>query len=174
MRKHAVLALPMLLLAATPDRPIYKDASRPVDERVADLLGRMTLEEKVAQTLTIWKQKERISDDDGRFVPEKAAEVLARGIGHVARPTEMRDRPRKVLLGPREDAVFLNALQKWLVESTRLGIPAFTHEEAVHGLTAPKVTSCPVAIGLASTWDPALVGEGGPQRNSTHAHPPTA
>jgi beta-glucosidase len=157
MRKHVLTLLPMLFLAAASDRPTYKDASRPVDERVADLLGRMTLEEKVAQTLAIWKQKERISDDDGRFAPEKAAEVLAKGIGHVARPTEMRDRPRKVLLGPRDDAVFLNALQKWLVEKTRLGIPAFTHEEAVHGLTAPKGTSFPVAIALASSWDPALL-----------------
>ena len=156
--RYAVLTLPLLLIAAGPDdRPVYKDASRPVDERVADLLGRMTLEEKVAQTLTIWKQKERITDDDGRFVPEKAAEVLGKGIGHIARPTEMRDRPRRVLNGPRENAVFLNALQKWLVENTRLGIPALTHEEALHGLTAPKGTSFPMAIALASSWDPALL-----------------
>jgi beta-glucosidase len=156
--RYAALTLPLVLIAAGPDdRPVYKDASRPVDERVADLLGRMTLEEKVAQTLTIWKQKERITDDDGRFVPEKAAEVLGKGIGHIARPTELRDRPRRVLNGPRENAVFLNALQKWLVENTRLGIPALTHEEALHGLTAPKGTSFPMAIGLASSWDPALL-----------------
>jgi beta-glucosidase len=156
--RYAALTLPLVLIAAGPDdHPVYKDASRPVDERVADLLGRMTLEEKVAQTLTIWKQKERITDDDGRFVPEKAAEVLGKGIGHIARPTELRDRPRRVLNGPRENAVFLNALQKWLVENTRLGIPALTHEEALHGLTAPKGTSFPMAIGLASSWDPALL-----------------
>jgi beta-glucosidase len=53
--------------------------------------------------------------------------------------------------------VFLNAVQKWLAEKTRLGIPALTHEEAVHGLVAPRGTHFPVPIALASTWDPALL-----------------
>jgi beta-glucosidase len=154
----AVLALPLFFLAEGPaDRPIYKDASRPVEERVADLLGRMTLEEKVAQTLAIWKQKERITDDEGRFVAAAAAALLGRGIGQVARPSELRDRPRRIVLGPRENAVFVNAVQKWLVENTRLGIPALTHEEALHGLTAPRGTHFPIPIALASSWDPALL-----------------
>ena len=53
--------------------------------------------------------------------------------------------------------MFVNAVQKWLVENTRLGIPAMFHEEALHGLVAPGGTHFPVPIGLASTWDPALV-----------------
>jgi beta-glucosidase-like glycosyl hydrolase len=158
MLRYAVLALPLALLAERPpDRPVYKDASRPVDERIADLLARMTLEEKVAQTLAIWKQKERITDEEGRFVAARAAEVIPHGIGQIARPSELRDRPRRIVLGPRENAVFVNAVQKWLVESTRLGIPALTHEEALHGLTAPKGTHFPVPIALASSWDPALL-----------------
>ena len=158
MLRHAVLALPLVLLAAGPaDRPLYKDPSPPVERRVADLLGRMTLEEKVAQTLAVWKRKERITDEEGRFAPAKAAEVLGNGIGQIARPSELRDRPKRIVLGPRENAVFVNAVQKWLVESTRLGIPALTHEEALHGLAAPKGTSFPVPIALASSWDPALV-----------------
>ena len=158
MLRHAVLALPLVLLAAGPaDRPLYKDPSQPVERRVADLLGRMTLEEKVAQTLAVWKRKERITDEEGRFAPAKAAEVLGNGIGQIARPSELRDRPKRIVLGPRENAVFVNAVQKWLVESTRLGIPALTHEEALHGLAAPKGTSFPVPIALASSWDPALV-----------------
>jgi beta-glucosidase len=158
MPRYAVLALPLVLLAAGPDdRVVYKDASRPVEERVADLLGRMTLEEKVAQTLAIWKQKERITDEEGRFVAANAAALLGHGIGQIARPSELRDRPRRIVLGPRENAVFVNAVQKWLVESTRLGIPALTHEEALHGLTAPKGTNFPIPIALASSWDPALL-----------------
>src|SRR6266581_3314929 len=153
-----VLALPLIFLAAAPaDRPLYKDAAQPVETRVADLLGRMTLEEKVAQTLGLWKRKERITEDDGRFSPARAAEVLRNGIGQLARPSELRDRPARIVLGPRENAVFVNAVQKWLVENTRLGIPALTHEEALHGLAAPKGTNFPVPIALASTWDPALV-----------------
>jgi len=156
--RRALLGLPLAFLAAAPaDRPLYKDPSQPVEARVTDLLARMTLEEKVAQTLAVWKRKDRITDDAGRFVAAKAAEVLPHGIGEIARPSELRDRPTRIVLGPRENAVFVNAVQKWLVESTRLGIPALTHEEALHGLVAPKATSFPVPIALASSWDPLLV-----------------
>src|SRR2546426_6323049 len=158
MLGQAVLAAPLVFLGAAPaDRPLYKDPSQPVELRVADLLGRMTLEEKVAQTLGMWKRKERITDDEGRFAVAKAAKVLGNGIGQIARPSEIRDRPKRIVLGPRENAAFVNAVQKWLGENTRLGIPALTHEEALHGLAAPKGTSFPVPIALASTWDPALV-----------------
>src|SRR5262245_30215983 len=111
------------LPAVTQDKPVYKDAARPVDERVRDLLSRMTLEEKVAQTLAVWKGKERITDEQGGFAPEKAGALLGNGIGQIARPSELRDRPKRIVLGPRENAVFVNAVQKWLVENTRLGIP---------------------------------------------------
>jgi beta-glucosidase len=158
MLRAAVVALPVVFLAAGPaDRPLYKDPAQSVDQRVADLLARMTLEEKVAQTLGIWKRKERLTDDEGRFVAARAAEVLGHGIGQLARPSELRDRPTRIVLGPRENAVFVNAVQRWLVENTRLGIPALTHEEALHGLAAPKGTHFPVPIALASSWDPALV-----------------
>jgi beta-glucosidase len=156
--RSALIAVPLLFLAAAPaERALYRDPSQPVDVRVADLLARMTLEEKVAQTLAIWKNKDRITDDAGRFLPEKAREVLAHGIGQVARPSELRDKPAKIVLGPREHAAFVNAVQRWLVENTRLGIPALTHEEAVHGLTAPRGTHFPVPIALASAWDPGLL-----------------
>src|SRR2546426_6056043 len=158
MLRQAVLAAPLVFLGAAPaDRPLYKDPSQPVEVRVADLLGRMTLEEKVAQTLGMWKRKERITDDEGRFAVAKAAKVLGNGIGQIARPSEIRDRPKRIVLGPRENAAFVNAVQKWLVENTRLGIPALTHEEALHGLAAPKGTSFPVPLALASSWDPELV-----------------
>src|SRR6185295_10046117 len=158
MLRYAALTLPVMLLGAgAADRPLYQDPSQPVPLRVADLLGRMTLEEKLAQMVGLWKGKERITDDDGTFSPAKAAEVLRDGIGQLSRPSELRDKPTKIVLGPRENAVFVNAVQKWLVESTRLGIPALTHEEALHGLTAPKGTSFPVPLALASSWDPALV-----------------
>ncbi len=156
----ARVALPLALAALSAfaqPTPAYKDASRPVDERVRDLLSRMTLEEKVAQTLAIWKGKERITDEKGQFAPERAAAVLGQGIGQIARPSELRDRPTRIVLGPRENAMFVNAVQRWLVENTRLGIPALTHEEALHGLTAPKGTHFPVPIALASSWDPALL-----------------
>jgi beta-glucosidase len=153
----AVLALGATLPALAQDIPPYRDRTRPVDERVRDLLARMTLEEKVAQTLGIWKGKEKITDEKGQFDPAGARALIPNGLGQLARPTELRDKPTKILLGPREDAVFINSVQKWLIENTRLGIPVMTHEEALHGLVAPKGTNFPIPIALASTWDPALV-----------------
>ena len=155
--KRAALALFLLTTACGRGTVSYKDSAQPVDARVADLVARMTLEEKVAQTLGAWKRKDQITDDEGRFDPARAKDLLANGIGEIARPSEMRDAPKKVVLGPRENAVFVNAVQKWLIENTRLGIPALTHEEALHGLTAPKGTSFPIPIALASSWDPELL-----------------
>jgi beta-glucosidase len=154
-RLGLVLGLAAPLAAA--DAPLYRDATQPIERRVADLLARMSLEEKIAQTLGIWKWKEKITGDDGAFSASSAAKEIPHGIGELARPSELRDSPRKIRLGPRENAELVNAVQKWLVEGTRLGIPALTHEEALHGLTAPRGTHFPVPLALASAWDPALL-----------------
>jgi beta-glucosidase len=135
--------------------PDYKNARLPVERRVSDLLGRMTLEEKVAQLVCLWGERPQVrpqtdfSTDRGDFSPEKARVVLKNGIGQIARQRERK--------GPREAALFTNALQKWLVENTRLGIPAIFHDEILHGLMAPKATSFPTPIALASSWDTELV-----------------
>lgn len=137
------------------EMPDYKNPSLPVERRVADLLGRMTLEEKVAQLVCLWTERPQarpqtdFSTDRGDFSPEKAALVLKYGVGQIARQRERKD--------PREAAEFANALQKWLVEKTRLGIPAIFHDEILHGLMAPKGTSFPTPIALASSWDTELV-----------------
>jgi beta-glucosidase-like glycosyl hydrolase len=130
-------------------RPDYLNPQLPVERRVADLLGRMKLEEKVAQTHALWQGKRLIEDEKGDFSPEKAEAVLRNGIGEITRPSEGK--------GPRENALFSNAIQKYLIEHTRLGIPAILHEESLHGFAARGATSFPQAIALASTWDPDLV-----------------
>ncbi|HWP99168.1 MAG TPA: glycoside hydrolase family 3 N-terminal domain-containing protein, partial [Vicinamibacterales bacterium] len=138
--------------------PPYKDPSRPIDERVADLLGRMTLEEKVAQLVAVWIQRARIQDEQGRFVPARAQALLGDGIGEVARPSEIANTPSGPRSrSPREQVEFVNAVQRWLLEHTRLGVPAMFHEEALHGFVAPLATHFPVPIALGSTWDPTLV-----------------
>ncbi|HEX2457771.1 MAG TPA: glycoside hydrolase family 3 N-terminal domain-containing protein [Vicinamibacterales bacterium] len=153
-----VLVMAMITVLAAQTPPAYKDASRPVDARVADLLGRMTLEEKVAQLQGLWDRKKEIQDADGRFNPTNATKVLGLGIGQISRPSEVGNTPQ----GPRgrdarEHAEFVNAVQKWVLANTRLGIPVMFHEEALHGLAAPGGTHFPVPIALASAWDPALV-----------------
>jgi beta-glucosidase len=160
----ASILLTSLLIAAAivmieaQDRPAYRDPVRPVDDRVADLLARMTVDEKVAQLEGIWNQKSRIQNADGTFNPANATAVLGNGIGQVSRPSEIGGTPTGPRLrGPREQADYANAVQKWVIENTRLGIPVMFHEEALHGLAALRATHFPVPIALASAWDPALL-----------------
>jgi beta-glucosidase len=130
-------------------RPDYQNPSLPTARRIDDLLARMTLEEKVAQMLCMWKASQQITDSKGRFDSARAPRWFRVGIGRIERPSEGR--------GARAQAEFTNAVQKWVKENTRLGIPVIFHDEALHGLMAPESTSFPQAIALASTWNPDLV-----------------
>lgn len=137
----------------------YKNPSLSVDERVEDLLSRMTLEEKIAQITTMWTAKVSVFDDTGNFDPTKAAELYPDGIGHFARPNDLRG-PGSPLEAPfrneRQTIELVNAIQKYEIENTRLGIPVLFHEEGLHGYAARGATSFPQAIALASSWDPDL------------------
>ena len=146
-------------LAAQGALPPYRDAARSVDERAADLLARMTLDEKVAQLQGLWKRNAKMQGPGGVFDPAGAPGLLANGIGEIARPSEIADPPKgaPATRTARQHVEFVNAVQHWLIDHTRLGIPAMFHEEALHGLVAPNGTQFPVPMGLASTWDPALV-----------------
>ena len=134
----------------------YRNAELPVEQRVADLLDRMTLEEKAAQLQAIWFKRQLLETEKGEFIEEQAEEVLGLGIGHVARPSENKHpvSPNKT---PLAMARFVNDVQRWLLENTRLGIPAIFHEEALHGHAGRDATSFPQAIALASTWNPELL-----------------
>jgi beta-glucosidase len=127
----------------------YWNPKLPVARRVEDLLARMTLEEKVAQMLCMWSARRQITGAQGRFDPAKAPKWFKVGIGRIERPSDGH--------GARAEAEFTNAIQRWVKENTRLGIPVIFHEEALHGLQGPEATSFPQAIGLASTWNPDLV-----------------
>ena len=146
--------------ASAQDVMAYKNPELSVDQRVADLLARMMLEEKLAQIDSVWEnrafQREAqpfIVDEKGVFLPDAAKITLKNGIGQVSRPSENPGGNG----GPREMAELTNSIQKWVKENTRLGIPVMFHEECLHGHAAPKGTAFPAAIGLASTWDEALI-----------------
>ncbi|HVV52014.1 MAG TPA: glycoside hydrolase family 3 N-terminal domain-containing protein [Polyangia bacterium] len=130
--------------------PAYRDPKRPVAERVADLMSRMTLAEKVAQLGSVNWDKNAIDDPKTHdFSPALAGKLMPDGIGEITRPSDRHDAKGAV--------AFANAVQKFLVEKTRLGIPALLHEESLHGFVAPGATSFPQAIGLAATFDPDLL-----------------
>jgi beta-glucosidase len=136
----------------------YRDPKLPVEQRITDLLSRMTLEEKIAQMEGAWESRQFFEDpqalfvdEKGNFLPQHAAVLLKNGLGEVSRPSTGRD--------PRASAEFTNTMQKWVRQNTRLGIPLLFHAECLHGDVAPQGTSYPQAIGLASTWDTDLIHE---------------
>jgi beta-glucosidase len=128
----------------------YQDPALAVDDRVADLLGRMTVEEKIAQLGSIWAF-EIVGDDglDGR----KLDELLGAGLGEITRLAGSTN------LQPAEVASTANEIQRYLVDRTRLGIPAIVHEECLHGLLAWAAPCFQQAIGAAASFDPELLGE---------------
>ena len=127
---------------------IYQDPTKPIPDRVADLLDRMTIEEKTAQLGAIWFNA--FLGDDG-FDDDRAAELLVNGIGQITRIGA------STALRPEESAAIVNQLQRIAIETTRLGIPIVIHEEAVAGYSARGATVFPQAIGLAATFDPDLI-----------------
>jgi beta-glucosidase len=126
----------------------YRDATRPIAERVDDLLGRMTLEEKVAQLGGVWLTS-LVRDD--RVDPDHVLSRIPHGIGHVTRIGASTG------LHPDAAASLTNELQRVAIEQTRLGIPIVVHEESTGGFCARDATVFPQGIGLASTWDVELV-----------------
>jgi len=140
----------------------YRDASLSAEQRVADLLARMTLEEKAAQMMCVWQQKaETLVDANGAFDVVKARRAFAHGhgIGQVGRPSDAGSSGHEPEKGrnPRAMAELTNAIQKFFVEESRLGIPVVFHEECLHGHAAVGATSFAQPIGLAGTFNPALV-----------------
>jgi len=124
-------------------------AREEIPKTVEDLVSRMTLEEKVAQLLSV-PVEELV---EGRSISrEKARKLLSKGIGQITRVSGSR-----LGFSPKEAARLVNEVQRFLVEETRLGIPAIVHEESLAGLMAPTATCFPQAIALAATWDPELV-----------------
>ncbi|MBN2062087.1 MAG: glycoside hydrolase family 3 C-terminal domain-containing protein, partial [Deltaproteobacteria bacterium] len=138
--------------------PMYKNPNIPVDERVEDLISRMTLDEKIAQVMGIWSEKKQlILNEDGSFNEQKASRNMPRGIGQIGRPSEGYDRDLMQNRTAREMAEFTNAVQRYFIEKTRLGIPVVFHEECLHGHAAKDGTSFPQPIALAGTWDEDLI-----------------
>ncbi len=146
MRLSRYLVLLFMFLgtavAQTP-LPDYRNPKLPIEQRVADLLKRMTLEEKVEQLGGRFRPG--ILDSTGKFNDQNAREAF-RELFNVNSKMSVRDA-----------AILRNAVQRYLVEKTRLGIPGLFQGEALHGFMSNGATSFPQALGLASTWDPALV-----------------
>lgn len=149
MKKIYILTFGILILSSCLSkenkRPIYTDPTKPVEKRVTDLLNRMTLEEKIAQL------SEAGCDDMKEDNLVKSAHFSAKqyknGVGSIHGFT----------LNITEFASAVNKIQKYLVEETRLGIPAIFLSESLHGLVQDGATIFPQSIAMGSSWNPDLV-----------------
>ena len=149
----------------------YEDPSRSLDERVEDLLGRMTLEEKSCQLATLYGYGRVLRDS--LPTAEWKNEVWKDGIANIDEMLNgvgksLRTTPHLVsdYTGHVEAK---NTIQRWFVEQTRLGIPAEFTNEGIHGLNHSRATPLPAPIAIGSTWNRALVRRGarsplGPRR----------
>ncbi len=145
----SVLFLTVFASAQTknsPDNaPKYRNPSLSIEDRVADLLPRMTLEEKVAEISGGGDDKLEIIDPTGTFTTQQARETLGKWYDP------------DLSFPAKRAAILRNGVQRYLREKTRLGIPSLFMGEGLHGFMEDTSTSFPQALGLASTWDTTLV-----------------
>jgi beta-glucosidase len=127
---------------------VHGDSRPSIEDRIRDLLERMSMEEKVAQIGSVWGPDLL---EEGKFSAVKAEAILCHGAGSISRLGTA------TTLRPESLASTANDIQHYILEKTRLGIPALMHEESCAGLTTRDATQFPQAIGLASTWEPELV-----------------
>jgi beta-glucosidase len=143
---------------------IYLDSTLPIAQRVDDLRVQMTLTEKIAQLGSVFIYN--LLEETG-FSLEKANR-LSDGIGQVTRLGTYS------LFTPCQRAEIANSIQAYLVNQTRLGIPAIFHDECCSGFAALGATRFPQMIGLSSTFRPdlaeAMSAEIGKQMRATGSH----
>ncbi|MFI6330078.1 glycoside hydrolase family 3 N-terminal domain-containing protein [Micromonospora chersina] len=150
---HAVVAGPAPA-QATPDHD--RPDGRAGEARVRELLGRMTIEEKIAQLVGFWEKEdgEAVAPLQGEFGDAVKLQDFARhGLGHLTRAYGTRP------VDATERAAWLWKFQRDLVTGTRLGIPALVHEECLTGLSAWKAATFPTPLGWGAAFDPELVTE---------------
>lgn len=159
IKRFSTITLLMMLAGisalAAPKYP-YQDANLPVEQRVEDLISRMTLEEKAGQVVCLMGWDSYQINGKKVAVSEKFRhEVDSLHVGMYWAVFRADPWTRKTIangLNPALAAQAANAMQRYAIEKTRLGIPIFLAEEAPHGHMAIGATVFPTGLGMAATW----------------------
>ncbi|MGM9787092.1 MAG: glycoside hydrolase family 3 N-terminal domain-containing protein [Candidatus Cryptobacteroides sp.] len=130
----ALISLAAVFSSCASDGEIYRNASAPLEKRVEDLLGRMTLEEKILQLNQYTIGRNTVENNIGEAVREIPAEIGS-------------------LIYFGDDAVLRNQMQKKAVEESRLGIPILFGHDVIHGYR----TIFPIPLAQACSWNPEIV-----------------
>lgn len=143
-------------------QPVYKQATQPIEARVADLISRMTVEEKVGQLICplgweMYTKTGKNSVEPSALFKQKMNEVPIGSFWAVLRADPWTQKTLETGLNPELSAKAINALQRYAVEETRLGIPILFAEECPHGHMAIGTTVFPTSLTAASTWNPSLL-----------------
>ncbi len=159
-------ATALVVMACGEKTPLYKDASLSAEERADDLIGRMTVEEKLGQLLCPlgWPMYEKVGADEVRITDAYRKFIQEQHGGMLWGAFRADPWTRKTLengLNPALAVKAYNAFQRYAIDSTRLGIPILLAEEAPHGHMAIGTTVFPTSIGLSATWDPELIRQVG-------------
>jgi beta-xylosidase len=155
---RAVSALPGGRPGAATIEP-WRDPAQPASLRVADLLSRMTTEEKLAQLTSLWMKAEPDSDGIAPMQDEFDAgvpaleEIIRDGLGQLTRVFGTKPVP------PAVAAQALGELQEKIITASRFGIPAIAHEECLTGFTTWSATVFPTPLAWGASFDPGLVRE---------------
>ena len=169
MLKHfnqIIIAAGLIVLAGCDRAPAYKNPALSPEKRAEDLIGRMTLEEKIGQLICPlgWPMYEKVSPTEVA-ISQAYRDFIQNSHGGMLWATFRADPwTRKTLetgLDPVLAAKTYNLLQHYAIDSTRLGIPIILAEEAPHGHMAIGTTVFPTSIGLSSTWDTELIEQVG-------------
>lgn len=164
LSRNITIALVLLCFLSTGGKAQllpYKDKTLSPEVRTKDLIGRMTLDEKIMQLQCRWTDKKKFFTN-GDFDETKASPLLKNGLGEMARLNEDLGPNAKgyhATLHPRQAAELYNKVQRFFIEKTRLGIPVLIHEEGLHGQQAKDATNFPVPIGLACSWNEELISK---------------
>lgn len=138
---------------------LYENRRAPVERRIDDLLGRMTLEEKTCQLATLYGYKAVLKDM--LPTPEWDHEIWKDGIANVDEQLNGFRVTTKYDWPPAAHVEAINTIQRWFVEHTRLGIPVDFSNEGIRGIMVARATSFPGQTGLGATWDRGLVRQVG-------------